>query len=440
MSDTAQAGKLVVVAGATGYLGRHVVRALHRQGWRVRALARDRRRLGEVEDLCHDIQVAEATSKPSLKGLFEGADAAFSSIGIRHFRRRPTFEEVDFRANLNLVEAAEARGVRRFLFVSVLDGDSLRELSPLVDARERVVDRLRQSPTMRSIILRPTGFFNDMGDVFEMARKGRVWLVGSGETRINPIHGADLADVAAEALSRAEPDAEIPAGGPEIFSQRQIAELAFRVLETPARCGRVNPEWIRLLARLARPFNGNASALALMFSALGERDAVAPRYGSHRLAEHFSNLALAASAVRAGAAQPALEDRGGTADSRMHTQGAFRAVPNTRAALHAQVGLEDLDRAVRRPEDGMRTDLQTEQAAVALRGVEGEGRHAADVAKSSSSLCPHGWSSTDDQAPEAESRSQRDPSELERQRAPHLPLDARRRGKGRRPGELHGDE
>jgi uncharacterized protein YbjT (DUF2867 family) len=285
MSQTGTA----VVAGATGYLGRHVVRALHGAGWSVRALVRDPARLSGVEDQCDDIRVAEATMRGSLGDLFKGADAAFSSIGIRHFRRHPTYEQVDFQANINLVEAAEAAGVGRFMFVSLLEGGVHRGLSPLVDARERVVDRLKKSP-MSSSILRPTGFFNDMGDFFTMARKGKVWLIGSGETRLNPIHGADLADVAARSLASDTLDAEIPVGGPDVFTQRQIAELAFRILGTPARYGRVSPGVIRLLAKLAQPFNKNASALALMFSILGERDAVAPCCGSHHLEEHFRAL------------------------------------------------------------------------------------------------------------------------------------------------------
>jgi len=282
--------KTVVVAGATGYLGKHVVRALHREGWPVRALVRDQSRLGEVAELCNEVCIAEATRKESLGDLFKGAGTAFSSIGIRHFKRRPTFEEVDFQANVNLVEAAEAAGVRRFMFVSVLDGGAARRLSPLVEARERVVDRLRRS-SMTATVLRPTGFFNDMGDFFKMARKGKVWLIGSGETKLNPIHGADLADVAVRSLSSETSAAELPVGGPEIFSQRQIAELAFRILGTPARYGRVSPGLVRLLARLARPFNKNVSALAMMFSLLGDRDAVAPCHGSHRLEEHFLALA-----------------------------------------------------------------------------------------------------------------------------------------------------
>lgn len=280
----------IAVAGATGYLGQHVLGALHREGWWVRALAREQSRLGNAERFCDEVFVAQATKAPSLVGLFEGVDTAFSSVGVRHFRRHPSYEEVDFQANINLVEAAEAAGVARFAFVSVLDGERLRGISPLVDARERVVDRLRRS-SMEAVIVRPTGFFNDMGEVFRMAQRGRAWLIGSGETRINPIHGADLAEVVATALRTEHPERALSAGGPEVFSQREIAELSFRVLGTLPRIAHVPPPLIRGLARLIRPFNKNAAALGLMFAVLGERDAVAKPHGTRRLEDFFRALA-----------------------------------------------------------------------------------------------------------------------------------------------------
>lgn len=291
MSDRQQAGRgWAVVAGATGYLGGHVVQTLKRDGWQVRALARDPARLGVARGSCDEVFVGEATQPSTLKGLFAGADVAFSSIGIRHFRRRPTYREVDQDANLGLVEAAEQAGVTRFVFVSVLDGQRVRSVSPLVEARERVVERLHSSP-MTSTILRPTGFFNDMAEIFEMARRGRVWLIGDGRTRINPIHGADLAEVAAEVLRSSAPPAERSVGGPDTFTQHELAQLAFEALGTPARTGRVPAAVVTLLGLLATPFSPNAGALLRMFALLGRRDAVGEAVGRHHLADFFAELA-----------------------------------------------------------------------------------------------------------------------------------------------------
>jgi hypothetical protein len=83
-------GERVVVAGATGYLGAHVAEALHAAGYRVRGLARDARRLERIRASCDEVFCGEATRPETLRGLFDGADVAFSSIGIRHVKRRPT--------------------------------------------------------------------------------------------------------------------------------------------------------------------------------------------------------------------------------------------------------------------------------------------------------------------------------------------------------------
>jgi uncharacterized protein YbjT (DUF2867 family) len=287
--DEAEQPRRVVVAGATGYLGRHVVRALHDDGWIVRALVRDEARLGDARAACDEVFVGEATDPATLEGLFDGVDAALSSIGIRHFGRHPTFREVDRDANLHLVELAERAGVKRYVFVSVLRGDESRDLSPLIDARERVVDRLGASP-MQTTILRPTGFFNDMAEYFAMAQRGRVWLLGDGQTKVNPIHGADLARVAADALGAATPPATRSVGGPDTYTQREIAALAFAAVGTAVRTSRIPPWLLTTLGYLATPVSANAGALLRMFTILGRRDVVGEATGDHHLPDFFAEL------------------------------------------------------------------------------------------------------------------------------------------------------
>lgn len=281
---------LAVVAGATGYLGGHVVRAAKAAGYRVRALARDPERLGELRELCDDVFVGQATNATTLEGLFEGADVAFSSIGVRHFRRAPTVWDVDAGANLNLVDAAERAGVRRFVFVSVLGGTTMRRTVPAAEARERVVERLAAS-TMSWAVLRPTGFFNDMRDILEMARAGRVWLVGQGASRLNPIHGADLADAAVECFD-GDLNVTRELGGPDALSTREVGALAFAALGRAPRFGSV-PLWtLRLLAALILPFNVNLGSFLRMFVALEERgEAIGEAHGTHHLEAFFAEEA-----------------------------------------------------------------------------------------------------------------------------------------------------
>ncbi len=275
----------VVVGGATGYLGRHVVRALHGDRWTVRALVRDPARLGDAADCCDEVVIGHPTDPATLTGLFDGADAAFSSIGVRSFSRRPDFRDVDGCANLHLVDAAERAGVNRFVFVSVLRGDELRRRSPLIEARERVVDRLLDG-TMSSTIIRPTGFFNDMAAFRQMAARGRVWLIGDVQTRINPIHGADLADVVSEAIASDDTD-DRRVGGPDVLTQSEIAGLAFDAVGGAPKVSRVPSRVVGALGRLVGPLNPNAGANLQMFAVMGDHDMVGAQVGTHHLADEF---------------------------------------------------------------------------------------------------------------------------------------------------------
>ena len=85
---------------------------------------------------------------------------------------------------------------------------------------------------MSSTVIRPTGFFNDTTAFSEMARRGRVWLIGDDQTHINPFHGADLAQVIAAALSSAD-TTDRSVGGPDVLTQSEIATAAFDAIGRP---------------------------------------------------------------------------------------------------------------------------------------------------------------------------------------------------------------
>lgn len=123
--------------------------------------------------------------------------------------------------------------------MSAVNGPQLRQLA-IVDAHEAFVDKLEASG-IDYTVLRPTAYFSDMGEVFAMARKGRVWLIGSGEKRLNPIHGADLAVRCVDAID--ESQREIDLGGPEIMTWEEAAKLAFEVHGRPVKVTYI-PAWL----------------------------------------------------------------------------------------------------------------------------------------------------------------------------------------------------
>lgn len=281
----------VLVAGATGYLGGHVAMALHEQGYWVRALSRPQSQARLPVESTDEVFVGEATNYRSLAGVCDGVDVVFSSIGIRSFAPAPTFWEVDFRANMNLLRRAREAGVSHFVFVSVLHGDELRNRSQVAHARELVVDELKVSG-LTWTALRPTGYFNDMAELFEIAQRSGVYLVvGDGETRINPVHGADLAREVVRIIE--DPDLRDRAtgvGGPDTFTYREIGDLAFRVLGRSPRIVSFPPWLVDAASALATPFNLNAAELLKGMKLMLDVDAVGTPVGDHHLEDFFAQL------------------------------------------------------------------------------------------------------------------------------------------------------
>ena len=152
----------------------------------------------------------------------------------------------------------------------------------------RVVDTLARGQ-MPWTIIRPSGFFNDMTEIFDMAAKGTVWLIGNGMGKFNPIHGADLADFTVQKLEDAEAVGKhFPVGGPELLTQRQVGELAFTALNSQPKI-KTTPKWlVPLAAKVVMPFNKNLGSFLAMLGLLGSgADNVAPQTGVHRLGDFF---------------------------------------------------------------------------------------------------------------------------------------------------------
>lgn len=278
----------VLIAGATGYLGRHLVGEYLGRGWQVRALVRDIARARTLGLDGAKLIEAEATQPGSLAGAFDGAELVVSSLGLTRQTDGLTPRAVDYQANVNILEAAIRAGVGRFGYVHVLGADRMRDV-PLVAAKQAFVERLWAAPVEASVIA-PSGYFSDMDDFLGMARRGRIWLFGDGTNRMNPIHGADLAVATADAV--AEGRGRLDIGGPDVLTQTQLATLAFNALGQPARITHL-PDILRRAAlgllpwTTPRRIHGPAQ---FFLSAMG-LDMVGTPHGSRHLADHFATLA-----------------------------------------------------------------------------------------------------------------------------------------------------
>ena len=284
---TSNTMKKVLVAGATGYLGKYVVKEFKKQGYWVRALTRSSEKLASIREFIDDIIIGEVTKPASLQGICKDIDIVFSSIGITKQKDGLTYKDVDYQANKNLLNVAIKQDVKRFIYVSVFNARELRNLK-IVEAKELFVDELKKS-NIESTVIRPNGFFSDMTEFFNMAKKGRVYVFGDGNYKGNPIHGVDLAKVCVDSLTSKKQDVDV--GGPDILTQNEIAQMAFNVLNKKPKITHI-PDWLRKLSlflirtltpeKTYGPFEFFMTVLAT--------DMIAPIYGKYHLRDFFMEI------------------------------------------------------------------------------------------------------------------------------------------------------
>jgi len=134
--------KKILVAGATGYLGKYVVKELKNRGFFIRVLARTMKKLEKTQEDIDEHHIGQVTHPDTLEGVCDGIDLVFSSIGITRQQDKLTFRDVDYQGNKNLLNEAKKAGVKKFIYVSILNGPKLCHLD-IVKAHEDYVKELK---------------------------------------------------------------------------------------------------------------------------------------------------------------------------------------------------------------------------------------------------------------------------------------------------------
>ena len=274
----------IILAGATGYLGGFIDKELKNQGYHFLAFGRNIEKLKQLGLEEKEIKIVEVTKFHTFPTLQEPVDTVISTVGITRQKDGLSYMDVDYQANLNLLEFAMRHHARKFIYVSVLNGEQMRQLK-ITEAKERFVDALKASG-MDYTIVRPNGFFSDMKDFLAMAKSGRIYLFGNGEYKLNPIHGSDLAKVVVELIH--SPQTEVEVGGPDIFTQNEIGTLALKTMNQDIKISHL-PDWVRRsIIVFLRAFTSlRMYGPVEFFLSMMARDNIAPRYGVNRLETFF---------------------------------------------------------------------------------------------------------------------------------------------------------
>jgi NADH dehydrogenase len=225
---------LAVVFGGSGFIGRHVVRALAREGWRIRPAVRRPDLAGHLQPMGSVGQImpvqANLRFPESVERAVEGAEAVVDLVGILAPSGAQTFSAVHVEGARAAAKAARAAGARAFVHISAI-GASPR--SPAAYARSKAAGEaavLQEFPD--AVILRPSLVFGPEDQLFNrFAAMASVSpflpLIGGGRSRFQPVYVGDVAAaVAAACAGKAKPGTIYELGGPEVITFRALLDRA----------------------------------------------------------------------------------------------------------------------------------------------------------------------------------------------------------------------
>lgn len=217
---------VVTIFGGSGFVGKHVVRALAREGWRIKVAVRhldaayDLRPLGDVGQI--QIIRCDITRESQVEAALKGSDAVVNLVGIGYQTLGRSFSGTHVKAAAFIAKTAKALGVRRMVQMSALGAS---ERSPSAYGRTKAAGEAAVKAHLpEAVILRPSvifgpgdGFFN----LLAVQAKTLPFLpsIDGGKTRFQPAYVGDVARAVVLGLtSEAAKGKTFELGGPQTYS------------------------------------------------------------------------------------------------------------------------------------------------------------------------------------------------------------------------------
>jgi len=229
--------RLVTVFGGSGFVGRHLVRALAKDGWRVRVACRRPDLAGHLQPLgavgqIHAVQ-ANLRYRKSIAAAVQGADAVVNLVGILNESGRQKFSTVQAQGARFVAEEAAKAGITNFVQLSAIGANAQSASDYARTKAEGEAAVLAAVPS--AVVLRPSIIFGPEDQFFNrFANLARFTpalpLIGGGETKFQPVYVGDVAEAALKALDgKARPGTVYELGGPETRSFKALLEYILTV-------------------------------------------------------------------------------------------------------------------------------------------------------------------------------------------------------------------
>ncbi len=236
----------ILVVGATGTLGRQVVRRALDEGYKVRCLVRSPKRAAFLREWGAELVKADLCKPESLPYALEGVSAVIDAATAR-----PTdsIRPVDWDGKVSLIQAAADAGIERFIFFSILDAEKYPQV-PLMDIKTCTEKFLAESG-MNYTVLRLSGFLQGLVSQYAIPilERQTVWVTGEASP-IAYVNTQDVAKFAVQALKVPETEnRSFPIVGTRPWGGYEIIRLCERLSEQNAKIARMPSETVRLMRK-----------------------------------------------------------------------------------------------------------------------------------------------------------------------------------------------
>ncbi|MBD2727952.1 SDR family oxidoreductase [Nostoc sp. FACHB-892] len=216
---------MFLITGATGGIGRRVVRLLRQREQSVRAFVRLTSRYSELEHRGAEIFIGDLLEERDIQKASRGVKYVISAHGSDSDAL-----SLDYRANIELIDQAKANGVEHFVFISVLGADRGYEDAAVFKAK-RAVERYLSASGLNYTILRPSGLASNLLPLVEQFRQTGVYLlIGDRKNRTSIVSTDDLARIVVDSVTvEGARNQILPVGGPEILLREDIPRIFGRI-------------------------------------------------------------------------------------------------------------------------------------------------------------------------------------------------------------------
>jgi len=228
---------LVTVFGGSGFLGKHVVRALVARGYRVRIAMRrphtgmDLKVIGGVGQV--QLMQANLRYEESVIRAVEGADAVINLVAVLYEQGQQSFDALHVKGAKTLAQSVAAAGIKNFVHVSAIgaDAESESDYARTKGESEALIrDHVPTADIMRPSIIFGTEdeFFNRFAAMAQLAPA--LPLIGGGQTKFQPVYVADVAAAIAMSIENGASGKTYELGGPRTYSFKELLQYMLEVI------------------------------------------------------------------------------------------------------------------------------------------------------------------------------------------------------------------